>query len=108
MLPPNIAMALATLPALALAARAARFTAHLIPRTTTSAISERAYGRRRGIITVGAAAAGNPAQVRFSDQHGNTHHLMAEPLDQSESIPEGSEVLIIRTRDGQFRLVRTN
>lgn len=60
------------------------------------------------MIVVGVARAGSPAQVRFADAHGNAHRLMAEPLDTRDEISAGADVLILRNRDGAFRLVRTD
>lgn len=56
---------------------------------------------------MGTARRGSPAQVPFQDRHGNTHYAMAEPLADDEAIPGGAEVIILRTRDGALRLVRT-
>ena len=84
----------------------AEAVANWIPRVETTAISERSYGRRKGVITVGAASRGKPAQVRFTDAHDNMHHVMAEPLSDEETLPEGTEVLILRRRQGDLKLVR--
>ena len=103
---PVPAVLLALPVALVLTRGLARTLGRLFPRETTAAISERSFGRRRGTVTVGVARAGQPAQVRFTDGHGNTHYLMAEPLDPADEIPAGSEVLILRLRNAALRLVR--
>lgn len=108
MLHPWAAAALLLYPAIRMTRGLARFTARLLPRETTSAISERSYGRRIGKVTVGTARRGAPAQVGFTDGHGNLHYTMAEPMDDAEAIPEGTDVLIMRTRNGDFRLVRVS
>jgi len=78
----------------------------LLPRTETEALSERSFGRRRGIITQGTARRGAPAEVRVTDRYGNAHYLRAEPLRDSEEITSGSEVLVLRHRSGGgYRLV---
>lgn len=83
-----------------------RFILYLVPRDESSAISERSLGKRIGIVTVGTASAGNPAQIRVTDGYGNTHYTMVEPLSPEDTIPEGSEVLVMRIRGGGFRILR--
>lgn len=105
MLPRLIAVPLALLTALALARTISGALARLIPRDESSAISERSLGRRRGIVTVGTARRGSPAQVRITDGYGNTHYAMLEPLSDKDEIPQGAEVLVLRPRGGELRLV---
>ncbi|WP_170109220.1 OB-fold-containig protein [Celeribacter persicus] len=106
MLPRLIAVPLALIPALALTRTIAGALARLIPRDETAAISERSLGRRRGIVTVGTARRGSPAQVRITDGYGNTHYAMLEPLSDKDEIPQGAEVLVLRPRGGELRLVQ--
>ncbi|MFQ6546773.1 OB-fold-containig protein [Aestuariibius sp. 2305UL40-4] len=81
--------------------------ARLVPKTETSAMSERSLGRRMGVVTQGTARRGSGAEVRVTDRHGNLHHLRAEPLDDAETIPQGARVLVLRNRGGEgYRLVR--
>lgn len=105
MLPRIIAVPLALVPSLAFTRSLAGLIARLIPRDETSAISERSLGRRRGVITVGTARRGSPAQVRITDGFGNTHYAMLEPLSDSDAIAEGAEVLVLRLPRGELRLV---
>lgn len=72
--------------------------ARLLPKNETSALSETALGRRRGVVTQGTAARGRPAEVRVMDGYGNAHYLRAEPLSDQEQIATGTEVLVIRDR----------
>lgn len=72
--------------------------ARLLPQSETAAMNERALARRRGVITQGTAAAGRPAEVRVTDRFGNTHYLRAEPLRAGETLPQGSEVLVLWNR----------
>lgn len=103
---PWLATAVAFVPAVVLGSRVAKWIGRILPKTTTTAISRRSYGRRRGVITVGVARAGRPAQARFTDGHGNMHHAMVEPFDKADEIPQGAEVLILKTRDGALKAVR--
>ncbi len=70
--------------------------ARLIPKTESSALSENHLGRTRGVVTVGTAARGKPAQVRITDRHGNFHYVQAEPVDDTAMIAQGTEVLVLR------------
>ncbi len=102
-LPAGIAAIIAVIPALAISSRFARLLGRLIPKFESTAISTRSYGGRRGVITVGTARRGNPAQARFTDGHGNIHYTQVEPLDDAATLPQGTEIAIIRQRDGQLR-----
>lgn len=97
-LPSEIAMAIVMTPTLFLTRTFAETIGNWIPQMETTSISERSLGRRKGVVTVGVARRGSPAQVRVTDHHGNMHLIMAEPLSDVE-IPEGAEVLIVRVRD---------
>lgn len=100
------AAALALLPGLGLGGRFARTLGRLLPKTESTAISSRAYGGRRGVVTTGAARRDMPAEVRFTDGHGNTHYARVEPLEDAEVLEAGTEVAIIRLRDGRLRAIR--
>ena len=104
-LPALIASAIALLPALAISARFARFIGRMIPKFESTAISTRSYGGRRGIITVGTARRGNPAQARIKDGYGNTHYTMVEPLKDEDAFPQGTEIATIRLSDGTLRAI---
>ncbi|MEM0976047.1 MAG: OB-fold-containig protein [Pseudomonadota bacterium] len=83
-----------------------RVFARILPKTETTALSERRLGRRRGIITSGTARRGSPAEVRVNDQFQNTHYIRAEPLRDDAKISAGTEVLVLRaTFDGSYYLV---
>jgi len=59
--------------------------------------------RLRGVVSQGTARAGNPAEVRVTDRHGNLQFLRAEPLDRSAEITQGQEVVVIRLLSGPDR-----
>ncbi len=98
-----LASVIALVPAFLGARRIARFVGGLLPSVETYATSS--FHRRRGTVTVGTARKGSPAEVRYLDGFGTTHHLMAEPLDTNDQITAGTEVLILRDRAGKPRLV---
>lgn len=102
-LPVMIAIPLALVPALAFVQIASGWLARLIPKTETSAVSLRSMGSQHGVITQGTARRGNPAEVRLKDRHGNSHYLRVEPFEDDAELPQGTEVYVIRKRDGTFR-----
>lgn len=80
--------------------------ARIIPKTESSALSNRHLGRRTGTVTQGTAKRGSPAEVRIFDRHGNMHHLRGEPLKDTDTISAGTRVLVLRHQHQQgYRLV---
>lgn len=104
-LPSMLVLAIVFVPALFITARFAGFVGGLIPGIETSAIGAHAFHKRRGVVSGGTARKGRAAEVRWVDGYGNSHYLMAEPLDASDTISQGTQVLILRTRDKQARII---
>lgn len=80
--------------------------ARALPKSESQSVSTRQLGRRHGTVTQGTAARGTPAEVRVTDRYGNTHYLRAEPMRDTDTIAQGTEVLVLRHRPtGGFRLI---
>lgn len=79
--------------------------AAVLPKTETTATSERFLGGRQGVVTQGTARRGSPAEVRVRDRHGNTHYLRAEPFEDDDALSQGTDVYVVRTKTGAFRLI---
>ena len=105
MLSGNIALLAVFVPGLLLGGRMTAFVARLIPSFESHAISAQTYNGRSGHVVVGVSRRGEPAQVRWRDMYGTTHSLMAEPLRDDDVIAAGAEVLIVKTKDRQPRIV---
>ena len=105
-LPAAIAIVPAGFAGIAFTSKFSGFFARIIPKTETTAVSNRRLGRRVGTVTQGTARRGKPAEVRVTDRHGNTHYLRGEPLNDDQAITAGTSVLVLRHRgeDG-YRLV---
>ena len=99
----SIASVLVAVPALGVTRHLSRFLGHIVPKTETSAVSLRGMGGQHGVITQGTAKRGNPAEVKVKDRHGNMHYLRVEPYEDDETLAQGTEVYVIRQRDGTFR-----
>ncbi|MEO1191939.1 MAG: OB-fold-containig protein [Pseudomonadota bacterium] len=89
----------ALVPGLIIGRSIAGLLGRLLPKTETSAISRRSFGARQGVIAVGTARSGSPAQARFTDGYGNLHHVMVEPYEAGTEIGQGERVFIFRGRD---------
>ncbi len=99
----------AAVPALAVALPGVRFfglaVAKLIPKEETYAVSVNSFIGSTAIITVGIAAAGQPAEARLTDAHGRTHYVRVEPDQPGDSFPSGAAVRLL-TREGNiFKVV---
>lgn len=104
-LPALLAMPLALAPTLWAVELVSNTLARLVPKTETTAMARRHMGSQHGVITQGNARRGQPAECRIRDRHGNLHYLRVEPLEDDVTLSEGSEVYVIRRRDGSFRAV---
>ena len=105
-LPLLVSLPMAGLVGLWFAGRFAAVFAALLPKTETQALPRSRLARRRGVITQGIARRGHPAEVRVADYWGNLHYIRAEPLAESDELPRGTEVLVLRHRPtGGYRLI---
>jgi hypothetical protein len=73
----------------------------LIPKDESSAVADATLVGRVGIIVIGVARAGRPAQARINDEHGTTHYIMVEPEAPGETLQSGSSVLLVRHLKGR-------
>jgi hypothetical protein len=104
-LPASLASLVVFVPALATTRIVANWVALLMPKTESTAMKMRHLGGARGIITQGTAARGKPAEVKIKDRHDNIHYLRVEPLHDTDSFPQGSEVTVIRKRGDKFFVI---
>ena len=80
--------------------------ARIMPKDESSAVSEDSLVGRAGVVIVGTARLGEPAQVRLRDTHGQTHYVMAEPDSQDETFPSGTAVLLVMRIGARYRAIR--
>ncbi|WP_425037428.1 YqiJ family protein [Primorskyibacter sp. S187A] len=104
-LPALVAVAIAAVPALAVTRVIANWVALLMPKTETTALKPRHLSGARGTITQGTASRGKPAEVKIRDRFGNIHYLRVEPLHETDSFPQGSDVTLIRKRGDRFFVI---
>jgi hypothetical protein len=79
--------------------------ARVMPKEETDAVSTKAFVGRVATVFRGIAAPGAPAEAKLTDIHGKTHYVLIEPDDGEASMPEGSEVVIIRQEGPVYRAI---
>lgn len=98
----------ASLGALALAAPAtrtlSRWTARIIPREETSAVSQAEFIGLTGTVVLGPLDQGKPGRVRVRDRHGNIHVLQTKGAGD-HVIAQGGTVLIVDRANGVFEAI---
>ncbi len=62
---------------------------------------------RIATLTLGAATVGRPARAKLVDLEGRVHHVLVEPVDVNQTLPEGSEVVVVR-QEGSILRVTTH
>lgn len=72
----------------------------------TRAVSQDALVGTTGTIVVGTAQAGQPAQARLQDEHGQSHYVMVEPTTPAEVFETGTEVLLVERRGAVYQGVK--
>jgi hypothetical protein len=77
----------------------------LMPREQTDAVSTAEFIGRVATVFRGTASLGRPAEAKLSDIHGKTHYLLVEPEEADLSLPEGSEVVLIRQNGPVYQAI---
>lgn len=70
--------------------------ARILPKNESSAISEQDFVGKIATITIGTARSGSPAEAKFTDNFGQLHYVMVEPLEDSEEFIQGSKVMLLK------------
>ena len=81
-----------------------RWTARILPREETSAISQADLIGLTGTVALGPLDQGKPGQVRVKDQHGNIHVVRARAAP-GHTIPQGATVLLVDGSKGLFQTI---
>ncbi|UYN99883.1 MAG: YqiJ family protein [Devosia sp.] len=79
--------------------------ARIMPREESDAVSTSAFIGRVATIFRGSASAGHPAEAKLTDIHGHTHYVLVEPDDHEQTLPTGSEVVIVRQKGSIYRAI---
>ncbi len=80
--------------------------ARVMPKEETSAVSEKTFIGRTATIVLGTAAKGDAAQAKLEDAFKQTHYILVEPDNATETLPEGADVLIVRQEGTVFFAIK--
>lgn len=106
-LPPLIVVVIAAILGILAVRVFGRALGRLVPRDESTAISDISLVGRIGTVVIGTASAGRPAEVRLTDEHGNSHYVMVEPDGRDETLEAGASVLLVRHLNGRrFHAIR--
>jgi hypothetical protein len=79
----------------------------LVPRDESTAVADASLVGRTGVIVIGTASAGKPAEARLNDAYGNSHYVMVEPDGPGERLEKGTSILLVRHLSGRrFQAIR--
>lgn len=77
----------------------------VMPKDETTAIEQKHLIGRVGVVVLGEAHAGKPAEVRVKDQYGQHHYVMAEPDGDGEVLKQGDAVLLVSLAGHTFKAI---
>lgn len=83
---------------------AAALLYRILPKDETTAVSQNSLVGRVGIVVLGDAHPGMPAQVRVPDRHGQQHYVLAEP-DGDAVLHQGQAVLLVSLEGNRFKAI---
>lgn len=76
----------------------------IMPKDETTAVSQTTLVGRVGVVVLGEARAGSPAQVRVKDRFGQQHYVMAE-ADDDKVLKQGEAVLLVALNGNTFKAI---
>lgn len=79
--------------------------AKLMPKEESSAISKESFSGHLAKITIGTASQGQPAEAVFTDEHGQKHYVLVQPIED-EQINQGEQVVLVSAKDSQWLVTR--
>lgn len=76
----------------------------IMPKDETTAVEQKSLIGRVGVVVLGEARAGSPAEVRVKDGFGQQHYVMAEP-DGDAVLKQGEAVLLVSLEGNTFKAI---
>lgn len=76
----------------------------VMPKDETTAVEQKSLVGRVGVVVLGEARAGSPAEVRVKDGFGQQHYVMAEP-DGDAVLKQGEAVLLVSLEGSTFKAI---
>jgi hypothetical protein len=77
----------------------------IMPKDETTAVSQGSFIGRVAVLTLGTATAGNAAQAKLRDAHGQDHYIMVEPDNKEDQFSQGDAVLLVRHTGACFYVI---
>ena len=78
---------------------------HIFPKDETTAVTQASLVGCVGVVILGTAKRGSPAQARVKDGYGQQHYVMVEP-DDDNALMQGETVLLISLQDNLFKAIK--
>jgi len=107
MLPNIIAIPSVLFLGLCLTGRVGHRLANIMPQNESSAVSSTSFTGKLALITSGTAKFGSPTEAKIIDDFKQTHYVMVEPLEQSETFIRGDEVILVQKNKTCWQAVST-
>ncbi|MDO4640964.1 MAG: YqiJ family protein [Neisseria sp.] len=76
----------------------------IMPKDETTAVEQKSLVGRVGVVVLGEARPGSPAEVRVKDGFGQQHYVMAEP-DGDLILKQGEAVLLVALSGNTFKAI---
>ena len=104
-LPGCVAAVIVWFASLPLVRMAAAGVYHIFPKDETTAVTQASLVGCVGVVILGTAKRGSPAQARVKDSYGQQHYVMVEP-DDDNALMQGETVLLISLQDNLFKAIK--
>lgn len=77
----------------------------VLPKDETTAVAQESLVGRVGVVVLGEARRGSPAQVRVRDGFGQQHYVMAAPDEDGVVLKQGETVLLVACSGNTFAAI---
>lgn len=104
-LPQIIAAILAFLAAIPATRFSGLALAAIMPKEQTEAVSQRRFIGKVATILRGEARRGFPAEAKLTDQFGQTHYILVEPDDGSQTFTKDTDVIVVKQTGSVYRAI---
>ncbi|MEO1243342.1 MAG: YqiJ family protein [Pseudomonadota bacterium] len=79
--------------------------AKIMPKEQTEAVSQKHFIGKVATIVRGEARKGAPAEAKLTDSFGQTHYVLVEPDDDTESFRQGAGVIIVKQSGSIYQAI---
>ena len=104
-LPQVVAAILAFLAAIPATRFSGLALAAIMPKEQTEAVSQQRFIGKVATIVRGEARRDLPAEAKLTDQFGQTHYLLVEPDDGSQTFTKDTDVIVVKQTGSVYRAI---